>query len=122
MSKIDELEDRKLQNRELWIYLLPVVGVIPSLWTLSRDRANTEQKKASRLSIMLLLLWILAYISLFMGADRASEILAFRLLYTNALLTTGYFLICIGLMFRLQQGKKPYFLLTNFTIKTNKNS
>lgn len=121
MSKIYELEERKSQKRELWIYLLPVVGVIPSLWSLARSQANTEQKKVSRLSVMLLSLWLTAYISLFIGADRVSDILAFRLLYTNALLTTGYFLICISMMFRLQQGKNPYFLLNNSSIKTNQN-
>jgi hypothetical protein len=121
MSKIYEIENQKSQKLQLWIYLLPVLGSIPSVWTLSRNKANCEQKQASRLSIILLLLWLTAYISLFIGADRASDILAFRLLYTNALLTTGYFLICFGLMFRLQQGKTPYLPVINSLIRTNKN-
>lgn len=120
MSK-DEIETKKLQKRQLAIYLLPVVGVLPALWTLYRTSANSEQKKASRLSIMLLLLWLISYISLFMGAGQASDIFAFRLLYTNALLTTGYFVICFGLMFRLQQGKSPYLPLISYLIESNKD-
>ena len=119
MSK-DEIE-KKLQKRQLSIYLLPVVGVLPALWALYRTEANSEQKKASRLSIMLLLLWLIPYFSLFMGAGQASDIFAFRLLYTNALLTTAYFLICFSLMFRLQQGKSPYLPLITSLIKGNKN-
>ena len=120
MSK-HEIE-KKLQKRQLSIYLLPVVGVLPALWTLYRTEANSEQKKASRLSIMLLLLWLTSYISLFMGTGQASDITAFRLLYTNALLTTAYFLICFGLMFRLQRGKSPYLPLISSLIETNKDN
>jgi hypothetical protein len=121
MSNSYEIENQKFQKLQLWIYLLPVLGLIPSIWTLSRKKANFEQKQASRLSVILLLLWLTAYISLFVGAERASDLLAFRLLYTNALLTTGYFVICFGLMFRLQQGKMPYLPVINSLIRTNKN-
>lgn len=121
MSEFYKIENKKLQKQQLWVYLLPVVGVVPSLWTLYRNQANSEQKKASRLSVMLLLLWLTAYISLFIGAERASDLLSFRLLYTNALLTTGYFLICLGLMWRLQQGKNPYLPLMNSLINTSKD-
>lgn len=120
MNELYELENKKLQKRQLWFYLLPVIGVIPSLWTLYRDQTNSEQKKVSRFSVSLMFIWLTAYISLFVGSEQASDILAFRLLYTNALLTTGYFLICLVLMFRLQKGKSPYLPLINFLIKTNK--
>ena len=115
------METKKLQKRQLLIYLLPIIGVIPALWTLYQTNADSEQKKASRLSIMLLLLWSIPYLSLFMGAGQTSEIVAFRLLYTNALLTTAYFLICFGLMFRLQQGKSPYLPLISSLIETTKD-
>ena len=121
MSKLYEVETKKSQKRQLLIYLLPIVGVLPALWTLYRGKASSEQKKASRLSIVLLLLWLLPYISLFLGANQMGELTAFRLLYTNALLTTGYFLICLGLMFRLQQGKSLYLPLINSSIGTNQN-
>ena len=121
MDQLYEIESKKLQKLHLWIYLLPVVGVVPSLWTLYRGKATYEQKKASRLCVVLLLLWLVSYISLFVSASQTSEILAFRLLYTNALITSSYFLICFGLMFRLRQGKTPSLPLVSSLIKVSKN-
>lgn len=97
-----EKTDRQLQ---LGIYYLPIVGIIPSLWTLSRNRGDSQHQKASRLSIKLTLIWLCSYSLLFISSSQASELLNLRLLYTNALVTTGYFLICLGLIFRLRKGK-----------------
>ena len=111
-SPIPTTVDRHLQ---LWIYLLPVVGIVPAVWTLYRaeknrvdlsqsDRAlQSRQKKVSRLSINLSLIWLSSYVLCFWGADRASEILSFRLLYLNTIITSGYFLTCTYLMFRLSK-------------------
>jgi len=65
------------QYLKLWIYLLPVVGVIPAIWTLSRTKSNTvtksenfaledsailrQQQKASRLAINLMVIWLTSY-------------------------------------------------------------
>ena len=94
---------------KLWIYLLPVVGIIPAVWTLYSPQKNNsnnldeyrEQKKASHLSIRLALVWLISYSSLSFGAASASEIISFRLLYTNAILTTAYFITCAVMMARL---------------------
>jgi len=115
-----ELETTKSQKRQLWIYLLPVIGVIPSLWTLSKSSADLEHKKTSRLSLILTLVWLSTYFSLWLGAGQTSDMLSFRLLYTNALITTSYFLICFGLMFRISRGKSPYLPLVNSLINTSK--
>lgn len=93
------------QQTQLGIYYLPVIGIIPSLWTLLSNRDDRQQQNASRLSITLTLLWFSSYSLLSVGSDQASELIALRLLYTNALITTGYFLICLGLILRLKQGK-----------------
>ena len=116
------METKKLQKLQLWIYLLPVVGVVPSLWTLYRGKASYEQKQASRLCLVLLLLWLISYVSLFVGAGKASDLLAFRLLYANTLITSSYFLICLGLMFRLRKGKSPYLPLISSLAKTSKDN
>jgi hypothetical protein len=97
-------KDRQLR---LWIYFLPVVGLLPSCWTLATGKGDRQKQNASRLSITLVLIWLGAYCTLSLGATQASEILAFRLLYTNALLTTGYFLLCIFLLLRLGRGQSP---------------
>lgn len=102
-------EPRQLQ---LWIYLLPVVGVVPAIWTLYRatqlknvtvdsDLLELRQRqKVSRFSINLALVWLSCYCLLSFGAASVSGIESFRLLYSNALITTGYFLACTFLMFR----------------------
>ncbi|MGF1542712.1 MAG: hypothetical protein ACFCU5_20110 [Pleurocapsa sp.] len=89
---------------KLWIYLIPIVGIIPATWTLSTKKGDLEQQKASRISMILMLVWLGSYCSLSLGAVRASEIIAFRLMYANVLLTTGYFLTCTWLMWRLAKG------------------
>lgn len=102
------LDNTKEKYWQTWIYLLPIAGIIPSIWTLSRHQhhtaisknINAEQLRASRLSLTLVLTWLTAYALLSFSAGRATDLLAFRLLYTNALLTTGYFLTCTILMWR----------------------
>ncbi|MEM7761146.1 MAG: hypothetical protein AAF298_23905 [Cyanobacteria bacterium P01_A01_bin.40] len=107
------------QYLRLWVYLLPVVGVIPAVWTLYRSQnknfktkdgqhqdcpALRQQLKASRLSINLMILWLSSYALFSLGAANVSELMSFRLLYVNAITTTGYFLICTVLLWQL--GKK----------------
>lgn len=123
MNDLSSVSDKKAQQQQLWIYLLPIVGIFPAIWTLSRGKASEESQKASRLSLTLVMLWLVAYISLFVSANQTSDILAFRLLYTNALITTGYFLVCLSLMFRLLKGKSPYLPLVSGlgSIKIKKN-
>lgn len=103
------------RHLELWIYLLPIVGVIPSLWILYRPQSKVpgyeeiyrEQQKVSRLSISLALIWLTSYSLLSLSAANFSDVMSFRLLYTNAVMTTGYFLICTFLMTRLNKKSLP---------------
>ena len=99
------------RHLELWIYLLPIVGVIPSLWTLYRAQSKPlgyeeiyrEKQKASRLSISLALVWLTSYSLLSLNIANFSDVISFRLLYANAIVTTGYFLTCTFLMTRLNK-------------------
>ena len=108
----DRANPSESRQSQLWIYLLPVVGVVPAIWTLYRstqfkdnitvqsDRFELRQRqKVSRLSVNLALVWLGCYCLLSFGATSASGIESFRLLYANALITTGYFLACSFLMF-----------------------
>ncbi len=113
MNDLSSVPEKKAQQLQLLIYLLPVVGIIPSIWTLYRGRGSEQEQKTSRLSLILVLSWLIAYILLSFSANQTSDILAFRLLYTNALITTGYFLVCLSLMFRLLKGKSPHLLLVS---------
>lgn len=107
MNERQSSQEKKDYQLKLWIYFLPLVGLLPSCWTLAKGKGDRQQQNASRLSITLVLIWLGAYSTLSIGATQASEIVAFRLLYTNALLTTGYFLLCIFLLLRLGRGKSP---------------
>ena len=112
----------KTEHLQLWIYLLPVVGIFPAIWTLYRtknnlsnsqsDRANPHallrQQQISRLSVNLGLAWLGTYVLFALGASNTSGILSFRLLYADAIVTTGYFIICTYLMSRL--GKNSFLL------------
>jgi len=111
------------KHLQLWAYYLPVVGVIPAIWTLYRTKNNSavdsqnnpfadypqeqQQLKASRRSINLTLAWLCLYVLFSYGAGSGTEISSFRWLYANAVLTTGYFVVCTFLMSRL--GKKRLF-------------
>jgi nitrate reductase gamma subunit len=107
MNNPDPFGEHRLIKLQLFIYLIPIFGTIPALWTLYRRQANREVQKVSRLVVSLALMWLLAYILLGIGATQTSEFLSLRLLFMNGLLTSGYFMICIALMIRLWQGKTP---------------
>lgn len=110
---------------QLWHYYLPVVGLVPAVWTLYRNKNNNnsaldsqnnplsdhsqqqQRLKASRRSVNLTLAWLCSYILFSYGAGSGTEISSFRFLYANAISTTGYFVICTFLMSRL--GKKKLF-------------
>ncbi|WP_228014709.1 hypothetical protein [Fortiea sp. LEGE XX443] len=91
-------------KKQLLIYFIPVIGVLPSLWTLYYRQGSREQLKVSRLSITLTFTWLLAYLLLATGA-ATSDFLALRLLILNSFLTSGYFLVSIWLIFRLSRGQ-----------------
>jgi len=93
---------------ELTLYLIPVLGVIPSLWTLSRQTNHSEAVAVSQLSVILTISWLVAYSFLGLGETLIpSHIWSIRVLYLNGLLTTGYFLTYLILVIRLWQGKSP---------------
>lgn len=121
MSNFSNLQRQTEQHLQLWIYFLPVVGIIPAIWTQAKSKRNIpsaqnnpfqdskilQQLKASRLSLNLTLIWLSSYLLLSCGAANGIEIMAFRFLYANAIITTGYFVACTFMMSRL--GKKKRF-------------
>jgi hypothetical protein len=101
----DRFKEHNLQKMRLSFYLLPLIGATLSVWKLYRPCDDRTQQELSRLSVTITLIWLAIYGMLWMGADRASDVVSFRLLYTNAIVTSGYFLFCIALTIRLWQGK-----------------
>lgn len=102
--KPDRFRTQDLKHLQLFIYLVPVVGFFPAIWTLYRRRGSEEQRGASRLAVTLALGWLFGYLLLGSGA-QAADSLSLPLLITSSLLTSGYFLINIWLMVRLWQRK-----------------
>ncbi len=96
-----------LERLETFLYLTPVIGLVPSIWALYRRQRDRRQLAACRLSILLALMWLSAYLSLDVGADLAgaSTSLALRLLFLNGLATSSYFIASVWLMVLLWQKK-----------------
>lgn len=97
-------KDPATSPTELLVYLIPVIGFFPSLWTLYRRKGSREQLAISRLSVTLAFSWLLGYLLFTTGAS-ASEFFTLRLLILNSFLTSGYFLICLWLIVRAVSGK-----------------
>lgn len=93
-----------IPKTQLLLYLIPIVGFFPSLWTLYRGQASREQLAVSRLSITLALTWLLGYLLLSTGATT-SDFFSLRLFILNSFLTSGYFIVSVWLIWRLMQGK-----------------
>lgn len=97
-------QDSATSVMQMLFYLTPVIGFFPSLWTLYRRQGSREQLSVCRLSITLVLGWLLGYFLLATGA-ATSEFLTLRLLVLNSFLTSGYFLVSIWLIIRVAHGK-----------------
>ena len=96
-------KDTDISKTQLILYLIPIIGFFPSLWTLYQRQGSRQQVTASRLSITLAFIWMLGYLLLTTGA--ATDFLTLRLLILNSFLTSCYFLVSVWLIFRVIQGK-----------------
>ncbi len=105
MHKFSTTEQSQTPPTHLLVYLIPVIGFFPSLWTLYRRQGTREQLTTSRLSITLAFTWLLGNLLLSTGATTTSELFTLRLLLLNSFLTSGYFLVSVWLMIRAFKGK-----------------
>ena len=96
-----------LDRLETFLYLIPVIGVLPSIWAIYRSQQGKRQLAVCRLSILLAFTWLSIYLSLNVGADLsgASSTVGFRLLFLNSMATSSYFMISLWLMMLLWQKK-----------------
>lgn len=89
---------------QLILYLIPIIGFFPSLWTLYRRQGSQEQLSTCRLSITLAICWLLGYLLLATGA-ASLDFATMRLLILNSFLTSGYFLVSLWLIFLTVRGQ-----------------
>jgi hypothetical protein len=92
---------------ETFFYLIPVIGLIPSLWAIYRRQRDKKQLAVCRLSVLLAFIWLTIYLSCNVGADLSgiSTSIALRLLFINGLATSGYFISSLWLMMLMWQNK-----------------
>jgi ABC-type antimicrobial peptide transport system permease subunit len=108
MTSTNNRKTDSLQRLTTFMYLTPIVGVLPSLWTLLRRQTNDRRELAvCRQSLWLAFLWFAAYITLSVSADvpELPTTAAIRLLFFNSLITSGYFIVSLWLMARLWKGQ-----------------
>jgi hypothetical protein len=114
MTLLHEPSPEQVSHRDLdalnrlatFLYLTPVIGLLPSMWAIYRRQQDKRQLAVCRLSIFLAFAWLSVYLSLNVGADLAgASPIGFRLLFLNSLATSGYFMTSIWLMMLLWQKK-----------------
>lgn len=96
--------EAKLETLKLVIYLVPIFGFFPSLWSLYIRQGSRQETTVSKTAVVLALAWIATY-SLTAAGSHVADIASTRLLVTGLLATTGYFVTNLWLMVRLLQGK-----------------
>jgi hypothetical protein len=107
---LEAFENRDLERLLLLLHLVPVFGLIPSIWSLTHRQSDRQQRATSRLSITLAVVWSLGYAGLnagAMGGGAELNPLGSSLLLFNTLLTSGYFVTSVWLMLRVWQKQAP---------------
>lgn len=89
----DAFTNPTLQRLWFFVYLLPIFGMIPALWQLSRRGGDRQTRHISRLALLIGLIWLLGY-GLLNGAASVSEVQSLPhglLLLLNSFWGSAYF-------------------------------
>jgi hypothetical protein len=92
--------DSTKERIEMFFCLMPVFGLIPSAIALVRQRSSRKVRDVSQVAISLMLTWAIAYGAMG-GVPTEGETLQITTELIKATLSSGYFGICIYLMYRL---------------------
>jgi hypothetical protein len=101
-------ENQDIERLWLFIYLVPVFGLAPAVWTLASRTSDRRQRNTSRLAVTVAVVWVLGYAGLnigSIGSGTEMSALGSSVLLLNTFLTSGYFLTCLWLMARLWQNQ-----------------
>lgn len=86
----------------LFVYLVPVFGLIPATWVLSRRKSDRHHRAVSRMAVTLGLAWGIGCLGLNLGLQLIPEAhpqsLGLTLLVLNTVFTSGYFVTMLWLM------------------------
>lgn len=104
MTERDPFENQTINRLKLFLYLLPIVGFVPALWSLYYRHGDRQQEDLCRVVVVLTLGWLIGYLGLGVGAEW-SESAALPLLISSSVLTSGYFLTHLWLIIQFWQRK-----------------
>lgn len=104
MHHPDSDGSQTLERLQLVLYLVPIFGLVPALWSLYVKPSSRQEKAVSRLVVTLALGWLLTY-GILSASGQLAPALSLRLLVSSTLVTTGYFMTNLWLMVRLLRGK-----------------
>ncbi len=104
MKNNDPYAEKHLNRLKILVYLIPIAGFFPAIWTIYSHQGTRQQQAASRLAVTLAVIWLMGYMLLETGA-RSAENLQLPMLLMSSVLTTTYFLVNVGLMIRILAGK-----------------
>lgn len=96
--------ESKLETLKLILYLVPIFGVLPALWSLYFKQGSRREQTTSRTAVNLALAWLAVYVAAGAGSQMTTDVANMRFLVVSLLATTGYFITSLGLMVRLLQG------------------
>jgi hypothetical protein len=92
--------DSTKERIEMFFCLMPVFGLIPSAIALVRQRSSRQVRDVSQVAIAMMLTWAIAYGAMG-GVPTEGETVQITAELIKATLSSGYFGICIYLMYRL---------------------
>jgi hypothetical protein len=100
----DVITSPALNRLVLFAYLVPVFGMVPAAWTLTRPKSDRCHRAMSRLALTLGLAWGLGCLvfntsGMTVGENGVSAQMSMLLL--NSVFTSGYFVTSLWLMVRL---------------------
>jgi hypothetical protein len=102
----DVLTSPTLSRLLLYTYLVPVFGMVPAAWTLTRRKGDRHHRHISRLAMTLGMTWILGSVlcnaSLGMVDENAISTQLWMTLF-NSVFSSSYFVVSLWLMLRLSK-------------------
>ena len=102
LSHSDPFKDSNWTRLQGFICLIPIFGLFPAGWILSKRNSDRELRKMSRLSLTLGMMWGLGFFLMNTGAgmtgpESSSEL---AILLGNTVWSSGYFVTLLWLMTR----------------------
>jgi hypothetical protein len=88
----DVLTSPILSRLLLFTYMVPVFGMVPAAWTLTRRKSDRHHRNLSRLTMTLGLTWILGSLMFNTSLGIIDE---------NSVFSSSYFIVSLWLMMRL---------------------